>query len=96
MRLPINSPRRRSAKKRPDVTTFIAFMGLAGVMYLLDADVPFDLSATPAVETATTPPRMRGLARAVVDQSKEMNEFAVWVQEATNDVEDEVHRQRVS
>jgi hypothetical protein len=94
MRLPVNSPRRR--RKRPDVATFVALMGLAGMIYLMEAEVPFEPSAVPTVEKATTPQRMRGLTRAVVDQSKEMNEFAVWVQEATNDIEDEVHRQRVS
>lgn len=104
MRLPVHQPRRRSSKKRADVATFIALMGLTCMIYLMEAEVPLDHAEAPPTDRrsnedkkfAQQPPRMRGLARAVVDRSKEMNEFAAWVQEATNDMEDEVHRQRVS
>eukprot|EP00984_Skeletonema_dohrnii_P017316 scaffold7864_cov122-Skeletonema_dohrnii-CCMP3373.AAC.6 len=77
MRLPV-SPLHRRPKKRLDVATFLVLIGLAGMIYLMEAQFPSD----------------RDLARTDA-QTKEMNEFTAWAQEATNDIGDEVQRQRL-
>lgn len=82
--------------RRPDLVALIALMGLTSMIYILTTDTD-DLPIDPAARAVEKNdiyrrgPHLRGL---VADQSKEMDEFSVWVQENT-DIRNELQRQRV-
>ena len=99
--IPVHPRRRSRNRKRPDVTTFIALLGLAGVIYLMETDIVSmqqeqlgDSANAPGDEGSSSNRRyMKGSLK-----TKDMEEFAVWVQEAAGSIadKDEIQRQRVS
>jgi hypothetical protein len=75
------------------MTTFIALLGLAGVIYLMETDI-VSMQQEQLGDSANANRRyMKGSLK-----TKDMEEFAVWVQEAAGSIadKDENQRQRVS
>lgn len=94
--IPVHPRRRRPRpRKRPDVTTFIALLGLAGVIYLMETDI-VSMQQQQLGDSANNAPPRRDEGGSL--KTKDMEEFAVWVQEAAGSIadKDEIQRQRVS